>query len=71
MQLSTDDLLIRQISALISATANAAASDREHALFVETRLYQRLAEHCAEKQRLAATYAMGRTTMARRGLIYW
>ena len=31
MQPSTDDLLIRQISALISATADAASTSKEHA----------------------------------------
>ena len=31
MQPSTDDLLIRQISALISATADAASTSSEHA----------------------------------------
>jgi hypothetical protein len=71
MQPSTDDLLIRQISALISATANAASSPREHAPFVEARLYETLAAHCAEKQRLAAAFAKSGAGTARRGLIYW
>ena len=57
MQPSTDDLLIRQISALISATADAASTSREHAPFMEARLYETLAAHCAEKQRLAAAFA--------------
>ncbi|WP_291845375.1 hypothetical protein [Bradyrhizobium sp.] len=70
MQLSTDDLLIRQISALITATAEAASTSRDHAPFIETRLYEALAAHCAEKQRLAkfAGSYVGRT---QRGLIYW
>jgi hypothetical protein len=70
MQPSTDDLLIRQISALISATADAASTSREHAPFMEARLYETLAAHCAEKQRVAAFARSGFTT-ARRGLIYW
>ena len=57
MQPSTDDLLIRQISALISATADAASTSREHAPFIEARLYETLAAHCAEKQRLATIFA--------------
>ena len=40
MQPSTDDLLIRQISALISATADAASTSSEHAPFMEARLYR-------------------------------
>ena len=40
MQPSTDDLLIRQISALISATADAASSSSEHTPFMEARLYE-------------------------------
>jgi hypothetical protein len=71
MQPSTDDLLIRQISALISATADAASTNREHAPFMEARLYETLAAHCAEKQRLAAAIANSGTGTARRGLIYW
>ena len=47
MQPSTDDLLIRQISALISATAEAASPSREYAPFMEARLYETLAAHCA------------------------
>ena len=54
MQPSTDDLLIRQISALISATADAASTSSEHTPFMEARLYETLAAHCAEKQRLAS-----------------
>ena len=37
MQPSTDDLLIRQISALISATADAASTNREHVPFMEAQ----------------------------------
>ena len=57
MQPSTDDLLIRQISALISATADAASPSKEYAPFMEARLYEMLAAHCAEKQRIAAIFA--------------
>ena len=71
MQPSTDELLIRQISALISATADAASTSGEHAPFVEARLYETLAAHCAEKQKLAAIFARSGFGTARRGLIYW
>jgi hypothetical protein len=70
MQPSTDDLLIKQISALISATADAASTSREHAPFIEARLYESLAAHCAEKQRHAAFVRTAFGTV-RRGLIYW
>lgn len=71
MQPSTKDLLIRQISALISATADAASTSREHAPFIEARLYETLAAHCAEKQRLAAAFARSGAGATRGGLIYW
>lgn len=71
MQPSTDDLLIRQISALISATADAASTSREHAPFMEAQLYQTLAAHCAEKQKTAAMLARGGAGPTRTGLIYW
>lgn len=71
MQPSTDDLLIRQISALISATADAASTSREHAPFIEARLYQSLAAHCAEKQKVAAIFARSGFGTTRTGLIYW
>jgi hypothetical protein len=71
MQPSTDDLLIRQISALISATADAASTSSEHTPFMEARLYESLAAHCAEKQRLAAAFARSGAGKTRRGLIYW
>jgi hypothetical protein len=71
MQPSTDDLLIRQISALISATADAASASKEHVPFIEARLYDALAAHCAEKQRLAAMFTKGGAGTAPRGLIYW
>jgi hypothetical protein len=71
MQPSTDDLLIRQISALISATADAASNGTEHTHFMEARLYETLAAHCAEKQRVAAAFAGSGAGKTRRGLIYW
>jgi hypothetical protein len=71
MQPSTDDLLIRQISALISATADAASTSGEHTHFMEARLYETLAAHCAEKQRLAAAFAGSGAGKTRQGLIYW
>jgi hypothetical protein len=71
MQPSTDHLLIRQISALISATADAASPSKEYAPFMEARLYEMLAAHCAEKQRLAAAFARSGAGTTRRGLIYW
>jgi len=71
MQPSTDDLLIRQISALVSATADAASTSREHAPFIEARLYEALAAHCAEKQKTAAMLARSGIGTTRTGLIYW
>lgn len=71
MQPSTDDLLIRQISALISATADAVSTSREHAPFIEARLYQALAAHCAEKQRIAAMLARNGVGTTQTGLVYW
>ena len=71
MQPSTDDLLIRQISALISATADASSAGKEYAPFMEARLYETLAAHCAEKQRIAAIFAKNGFATRPRGLIYW
>ena len=78
MQPSTEYLLIRQISALISATADAASPSKEYAPLMEARLYDTLAAHCAEKQRLAAVSARNtslsarsKSTPAQEGLIYW
>ena len=65
MQPSTDDLLIRQISALISATADATSTSKEYAPFMEARLYETLAAHCAEKQRLASVSARSPSVSAR------
>ena len=71
MQQSTDDLLIRQISALISATADAASPSKEYAPLVEARLYETLAAHCAERQRIAAILSRSGFGTAKGGLIYW
>lgn len=78
MQPSTDDLLIRQISALISVTADATSPSKEYARLMEARLYEALAAHCAEKQRLAAMSARSASLSSRNigapaqnGLIYW
>ena len=71
MQPSIDDLLIRQVSALISATADAASAGPEHVSFMEARLYDTLAAHCAEKQRLAAMIRRSGAGARPRGLIYW
>jgi hypothetical protein len=71
MQPSIDDLLIRQISALISATADAASTSKEHAPFMEARLYDAVAAHCAEKQRLAAMFTRSGAGTVPTGLIYW
>jgi hypothetical protein len=56
---------------LISATADAASTSGEHTHFMEARLYETLAAHCAEKQRLAAAFARSGAGKTRRGLIYW
>ena len=71
MQPSTEYLLIRQVSALISATADATAPSKEYAPLMEARLYEALTVHCAEKQRIAAIFAKSGFATAPRGLIYW
>ena len=71
MQPSTDDLLIRQISALISATADAVSDGSEHAPLIEARLYQSLAAHCAEKQTIAAMLMKNGVGATQTGLVYW
>jgi len=38
---------------------------------MEARLYETLAAHCAEKQKLAAIFARSGFATARTGLIYW
>ena len=71
MQPSTEDLLIRQISALVSATAAAISNGREPTALVEARLYQALAAHCAEKQKVAAMFANSGVGATTTGLVYW
>ena len=68
---SMDDLL-RQVSALVSETADAVCTNGGSILSMEAQLYGALAIHCAEKQRLAAAaFASGVATSAHKGLIYW
>jgi hypothetical protein len=38
---------------------------------MEARLYETLAAHCAEKQRIAAIFAKSGFATTPRGLIYW
>jgi hypothetical protein len=38
---------------------------------MEARLYETLAAHCAEKQRIAAIFAKSGFATRQRGLIYW
>lgn len=78
MQPSTEYLLIRQISALIAATADATSSSQEYVPLMEARLYEALAAHCTEKQKLAAVPARNTSPFPRsmsapvqEGLIYW
>jgi hypothetical protein len=78
MQPSIEDLLIRQISALIAATADATSSGKEYVLLMEAKLYDSLAAHCAEKQRLAAVSskqaalsAINMSGPPQDGLVYW
>jgi hypothetical protein len=73
MQPSIDHLLVRQVSALVSAAADAACTEGENVSSMEAQFYEILAEYCAEKQRLAAAaaYAEGEAIMAQKGLSYW
>lgn len=78
MQASIEDLLIRQISALIAATADATSPSKEYAPLMEAKLYNTLAAHCAERQRLATVSAknasLSWTSMSgppQDGLVYW
>ena len=69
---SMDDLLVRQVSALVSETADAVCANGENVPSMEAQFYRALAIHCAEKQRIAAAViASGVASGARRGLIYW
>jgi hypothetical protein len=78
MQPLIEDLLIRQISALIAATADATSSSKEYAPLMEAKLYDSLAAHCAEKQKRAAVSAkqeaLSAVTMSgppQDGVVYW
>ena len=63
---------MRQINALVSATAQAVCTDMEKIPSIEAHFYGVLALYCAEKQRLAAAaFASGATARAQKGLVYW
>ena len=69
---SIDDLLVRQVSALVSETADAYASTWNKFLPWELHFYDVLALHCAGKQRLAAAgFASVATPRIQTGLVYW
>ena len=69
---STDDLLVRQVSALVSETADAVCIDMEQIPSMEAHFYHVLALHCAGKQRLAdAGFASVATARTQTGLVYW
>lgn len=69
---SMDDLLVRQVDALVSETADAACTDMEKIPSMQVHFYGVLALHCAEKQRLAAAaFASGAAARAQKGLVYW
>ena len=82
MQPPTEYLLVRQISALIAATADATSPSKEYVPLTEARLYEALAAHCAERQRLVAVPARdtARDTsppptsmgeLGQEGVVYW
>jgi hypothetical protein len=72
MEPSMGDLLVRQVSALVSTTADAMCTRDENVPCMEAQFYETLAIYCAEKQRLAAAaFADGAAARARKGLIYW
>lgn len=72
MQTSMNDLLVRQVNALVSTTADAVCTTGENVPAMEARFYEVLAIHCTEKQRLAAAaHADGAAARAQKGLIYW
>jgi hypothetical protein len=69
---SMDDLLVRQVNALVSETANAVCTDIEKIPSMEVHFYGVLARYCAEKQRLAAAaFASGAVVRVQKGLVYW
>jgi hypothetical protein len=51
MQPSMNDLVVRQVSALVSTTADAVCTSGENVPSMEAQFYESLAMHCAEKQR--------------------
>lgn len=72
MEPSMDDLLVRQVSALVTTTADAVCTRGENVPSMEARFYEVLAIYCAEKQRLAAAaFAIGAAARVKSGLIYW
>ena len=69
---SIDDLLVRQVRALVSETADAVCIDMEQIPSMESHFYDVLALHCAEKQRLAVGgFASVATARTQTGLVYW
>ena len=54
MQLNVYDLLQRQVTALVSETADAIAQEGQNVLEIEADLYCYLAKSCAEKDKLAS-----------------
>jgi len=71
MEPSMHDLLVRQVSALVSTTADAVCTTGKMFHPWRAQIYEVLATHCAEKQRLAAAFANGAAARAKNGLIYW
>ena len=69
---SIDDLLVRQVNALVSETADAACTDIEKFPSMQAHFYGVLARYCAEKHRLAAAaFASGPAARIQKGLVYW
>ena len=68
-----DDLLVPQVTALVSEIAEAAArSGGENALAIEAHFNEILAKHFAEKQTLASvTFEAVGAARRRGGLVYW
>ncbi len=73
MQTSIGDLLVCQVGALVSATADAVCSTAgKDVPSIEAQFYELLTEYCAEKHRLAAAaYADREAARSKRELIYW
>jgi hypothetical protein len=69
---SVDDLLVRQVSALVSETADAVCIDMEQIPSMELHFYDVLALHCAGTQTLAAAgFSSVATPRIQTGLVYW